>query len=285
MEEKFFTVSPMSQGISLFPGETYSGSIKVANPADAKNDFSYTVSVAPYGVSGEDYAANLTDISAYSEIVKWVKIESPNGTLRPNTATDINFTIEVPEDVPAGGQYFAITVNQNPDAIEGSGAQIQNILQIASIVYADVAGETVHDGSILQNNVPNFVFSTPITIGTMLENKGNIHSAAMIDIEVTDAFTGRVIFPSEGTLGSFTEIVMPETTRYATREISNLPALGIVRISQTVNYEGQTSTNVQNVIICPIWFMALVFTCIAAISTFIISRIIRHHKRKIAKEI
>ena len=99
-------------------------------------------------------------------------------------------------------------------------------------------------------------------------------------LKVTDFFTGNVIFPTGEETGEFSEIVMPETTYLATRNISNLPALGVVKVSQTVYYRGESSTTEKEVIICPIWFMLLVAATIAAIIAFIVSRVRKHRKKK-----
>ena len=63
-----FIVSPMSQDIFLKPGETYEGSITVANPADATENFYFKVSIYPYSVSGENYAQDFLTQSNWSRI-------------------------------------------------------------------------------------------------------------------------------------------------------------------------------------------------------------------------
>ena len=67
--ESGFTVTPMGQDFQLVPGETYEGSITVANPSSAKEDFNYKVEVTPYSVVGAEYAADLATVSNYSTIV------------------------------------------------------------------------------------------------------------------------------------------------------------------------------------------------------------------------
>ncbi len=78
---------------------------------------------------------------------------------------------------------------------------------------------------------------------------------------------------------------MPETTRQVEREVSNLPALGVVKVRQTIYYQGQEPSVVEkNVIICPIWFLILLILTIAAIITTIVLIIKKHRKRKNAKK-
>ena len=276
-----FTVTPMNQEISLAPGEIYEGSITVINPSYAKEDFSYKVEVTPYGVSGEEYTADLLSESDRTAISKWITIAEPTGEIKPNESKKINYTITVPENVPAGGQYATIAVSSNKDATDSNGVSVQNVFEIASIIYAKVAGETVHDGEIKENNVPSFVLSKPVIISALMTNNGNVHETATFTITVSDFFTGNVILPSEENTGIYSEIVMPETTRYTEREVSNLPDLGVVKVTQTINYNGQTSTVEKNIIICPIWFLVLICLTLAAIITTIVVLIRKHHHKKV----
>ena len=276
---KTFTVLPMGQNISLTPGTTYEGEISIAIPSDATESFSYEVTVAPYSVVDDEYTADLISTGAYTQIVDWITIDEPTGTIAPNGTKKIYFSINVPEDAPVGGQYASLLVGQNPDTLENQGISIQNLMQIASVIYANVEGEIVTGGEILENTMPGFSFVNSISTEAILKNDGNSHSIASFNIKVTNFFTGEVIFPKDNEEGIFTEVIMPETTRTISREIDNLPVLGLVNVSQKITFEGETVENVTNVLICPIWFLALVFLSICSIIWFILSRIKARKKR------
>ena len=276
-----FTLMPMSQKISLKPGEVYEGSVKVINPSYATEDFEYKAEVTPYGVVGQEYTADLLSESDRTQISKWVKIQNPTGSIKPNESEEIKFTITVPENVPAGGQYATIAISSNKKASDADGVSVQNVFEMASIIYADIAGETVHDGKVLENNVPGFVLTNPVKISALLNNNGNVHETATFTIQVSDVFTGRVILPTDENSGIYSEYIMPETTRFTEREVSDLPALGIVKINQTINYNGQVSTVEKNVFICPIWFLILMILTVAAIITAIVMLIRKHRRNKI----
>ena len=70
--ENAFTLLPMSQNFSLEPGGTYTGSITIVNPVNSTSDFAYSVSVSPYNVIGEDYQADISNVSTFSEITNWI---------------------------------------------------------------------------------------------------------------------------------------------------------------------------------------------------------------------
>ena len=278
--ENAFTILPMSQNFTLVPGETYTGSITVVNPVNSTSDFAYSVSVSPYNVIGEDYQADISNVSAYSKIADWITIDNPTGSIKPNESQEINFTINVPADAAAGGQYAAIMVSSDPSKQESEGVSINNVFALGSIIYADVEGEVTHEGSILQNNIPEFSTVTPVAISALLDNHGNVHENAIFALNVTNALTGEKIFPTdEDQNNHFSEIVMPETTRYITRNIDDLPALGIVKVEQTIYYNNEVSTVSKNIVLCPIWFFFLVALVIFSIIGFIVASV-RHHRRK-----
>ncbi|MBR3329175.1 hypothetical protein IKG29_01425 [Candidatus Saccharibacteria bacterium] len=280
MGNNSFTVLPMSQQISLTPGETYTGKITVVNPADAEGNFKYKISIFPYAVVGENYEADLATENNRSMITKWIKITEPVGEIAPNESKEIEFTVSVPDNAPAGGQYAAITVASNDEAENVEGVAVQNVFEIASIVYATVAGETKHSGSIIENNVPGFSAVTPVTLSALIENNGNIHENSTFVIKVSNFFTGEVILPTEDDEGIYNEVIMPESTRRIERNVSNLPAIGVIKISQTIYYNNEFSTVEKDVIICPIWFMALVLLTLASIVTTIVMMIKKHKKNK-----
>lgn len=280
---KLFTVTPMSQRFELDPGQTYEGVVTVINPSSAKEEFNYEAHVAPYGVVGEGYDVDMLTESSYNKIKDWITIENPKGVLRPNEAHEIHYKIQVPESVPAGGQYAAIVVSQDEEMeeVKDNSVAVKDVLELASLIYGEMNGETIHKGEILENNVPGFVTGAPITLEALIRNDGNIHENAQIKIRVIDACTGRKLVGDDGKTGDYSEIVMPETTRNIAREIKNeLPALGIVHVEQKITYNGKVSEVARDVIICPVWFLVLIGVVIGAITTFIVRVVHKNRKRK-----
>ena len=73
---------------------------------------------------------------------------------------------------------------------------------------------------------------------------------------------------------------MPESTYHSQREINNLPAVGVVKVTQTIRFNGVPSTAESTIIICPIWFMALILLTISAIVATIVAIVKKNRKRK-----
>lgn len=282
--DNVFTLTPMNQDIELVPGQTYTGYITISNPADATSDFHYQVSVDPFSVIGEDYTIDLATQHNRSMITEWITVPEPTGTLKPNESQQVEFTIEVPENAPAGGQYAALAVSSNPAAAEDGSLAVQNVLEIASVIYAKVAGETVHEGQILENKIPGFVANPPAKLTAVLQNTGNVHDYAYYTITVSDFFTGQVILPTAEADGHYAEAIMPDSTFLSQREISNLPAVGVVKVTQTIRFNGEVSTVEGNIIICPVWFMLLILLTFAALVTTIVLMVKKHRRHKASRK-
>lgn len=275
-----FMVTPMNQMISLKPGETYTGFIKVANSGESSDDFAYKVSVAPYSVLGEEYDADLATMSNHSMIVDWISLDKNSGILNPNETSEVYFTITVPSDAPAGGQYASLLVTDDTSSLVGRGSMVNSVFEIASLIYADVAGETVEKGEVLENNIPGWVTSAPIMVNGLLSNNGNVHEIAITTIEARNIITGEKILPTEQNMGRYTEVVMPETTRRTNYNITNLPLIGIVEVKQSIYYNGASSVEIKNVIICPIWFIILAVILICSIIGATVMLIRKRRKTK-----
>lgn len=270
-----FLVTPMSQNIHLKAGEVYHGKITVANPASSTENFNYVVDIAPYSVIGKNYDADLATVSNRSMIKDWTIISEPTGTLEPNESREINFTITVPENAPAGGQYMAIMVSGVPS----NNMVVSSVPEIASLIYAKVAGETVREGEILENNIPGFVTSTPVSITSLFSNTGNVHQVATIDLRIKNVLTGEEIISTTTDGSSYNELIMPETQRLVTYDVADLPIVGVVEVSQSIKYSGNLSVETKNVVICPLWFMTLTFLAVVGAIWGII-RLVKRHRQK-----
>lgn len=280
--ESIFTITPMTQKLLLEPGEVREGTLLVVNPADAKASFAYKVGVTPYNVVGNDYAADLATKTERSRLVDWITIDEPLGAVAPNQSKEIHYTIRVPKDAPAGGQYAAITVGSDErDTSSAEGMTIKNVYEMASVLYAQVSGEIIRSGEVLENDIPGFVTALPIITRAKIKNDGNIHETAQVKVTVKNFLNGSQLYPNETQEENTEEMLMPETERAITREVSDLSPVGLYEVTQTIEYLGKTSSSSSLVIACPIWFMAMIAVTLGVIIFGIVMLIRRHRKNKI----
>ena len=278
------TVTPQHQSIMLTPGETYHGSIKVSSQSASTRATGYEISVGPFSdAKGEnsldDYGEiNYIDKSNYNMIVDWIEIENPTGSVEPNESVTIPFTIKVPKDVPAGGQYASIIVKDStPPVQQDDGVAVDSVMQILSILYTEVAGETRDEGEIITNSMPSFLLNGPLTMESMVHNKGNVHTLAEYTMQVWPLFSSEEICTNEEKPD--TSLVMPETERYHT-QTCDLPSVGIFRAKQVVKIFGENSVVERTIIICPLWLLFLIVFALIAFVIWMIMKIRGSKKRR-----
>ena len=257
-----FNVSPMSQTLELQPGETYEGSITVSLPADNTGEFAYQVSVVPYNVEGKDYMVDTSAITNFSQMANWIAIDQPTGVLQPSERREIKFAINVPLDASGNSQAAALIVSPDAGQNRADGVGVDNVFSIASVVYAKVAGETTHSGEILQNEIPAFTSFLPVYATVEVENTGNVYENANIVLDITNSLTGEPLLSSE------------------TRQIDNLPVVGLVHVEQKVTYNGDTSITSHELVILPIWFILLVILIVAGVAGGVFALVRQRKKRK-----
>lgn len=272
-----FTILPMGRDVSLKAGEQVTGSITVLNQQGSKDPFTYKVTVVPYGVVGEEYDADLVTSTEQTQLAKWITIENPTGTIAPNESVEVNYTINVPENAPGGGQYAAIIVGSDNNS--ESSSLVEYVYEMASIVYGKVAGKTVHDGAITSHSVPAFSTVPEVAITAQIENNGNVHEYAKVDLTVTNFFSGEEIASTEEAETKIAEVIMPYTRRQLINNLENLPSLGVITVKESISYLGENSTIEQHVIICPLWFLLLASCAIISIIAAIVVRIRKSHRK------
>lgn len=270
-------VSPPTNKLVLLPGETYEGYITVTGANQNTRDVDYIVSVKPYGLNTDadgraDYQSpNFEKRTNYNSIVDWITIKNNTGTVSPNATNKVYYSIDVPEDVATGGQYATLMVSQdNSKAEEDGDVRIQNIFQVASIIYAEITGETRNTGEIVDNNVPAFLFDgSKFEATSYVKNTGNVHTEAEYTLQVWPLFSGEEICTNEE--DPTKSLVFPDTEKYHAESCS-LPAVGIFNVKQTVKIFDQVSTVERMVIVCPVWLLFIVIFAILLAIFYVVAK-------------
>lgn len=271
------TISPPRQDIVLVPGEVYEGTLLVSNSANASKDLKYSATIGSFGLDKDengntDYNSTDVDtITEYNQIMEWMKLDKDHGSVAPNSTDTITFTITVPEDAPAGGQYATIIVQD--DTEKDSGAEgnivIENVVRFAASIIANVAGETRNEGAILENNIPAFMFNNKLAATSTVQNTGNVHTKASYVLQVWPLIGDEEICTNEEKPTEHT--VMPGTERINAEEC-NLPMIGIFRVKQTVKIFGETSVAERMVVVCPLWLLFIIIFAIVALVIWLVTK-------------
>lgn len=277
-----FTVSPLTESIVLEPGSSYSSSIKVSNPGTSQNDIQYEVEVQPFFVD-EEYNTIFEDVGNRSLMTNWITIDSSkNGVISPNETNEVIFTINVPSDAPAGGQYADIrVVSANVGNGEENGSAIGEKIAIGHLIFAEVAGDTVRQGEIITAEVPGFLLSGDVKGIATIKNTGNVHSAATYKLQVFPLFSNEELFTNEEDPDKKT--ILPDRTLYNETVWEKTSSIGIFNVIYTVEFEGVTTQVSKIVIKCPIWLMFIIlFVVFLLIFYFVVK--IKNRKKATKKQ-
>ena len=254
-----FQVSPMNQTISITPGERYYGTFKITNPATSVNPFYYKTSVGPFYVD-ESFNIKYENNGDYNQIVDWITIENPTGTIMPNETTILKFYIDVPEDAPAGGQYAVINVSSDNNAEATDGLNIQQEFVINHAIFAEVSGETKRSGTFDETKVPGFMFSGKIRGISTITNTGNVHADATYTLSVFPLFSKEELYTNEE--DPRIARILPEVSRTTTVAWEETPKIGVFHVVFNANFEGVDKTIDKYVIICPIWLLIVILAIV-----------------------
>ncbi|MBR3257262.1 hypothetical protein IKG02_03180 [Candidatus Saccharibacteria bacterium] len=258
------SISPGVKRLELDPGAKYDGNVTIHNPTS--QTLNLHMSAAPYSVDDISYAPVYSVKNAYTQISNWISFEEEDLTIEPSNYLVVNYTINVPEDAPGGGQYAVIFADvqkpDNPDSVQVSATA-------GMVVIAKVSGETRLTGEITNLSIPKFLFAPPVNASATFENTGNVDSDAKMSIKIENYFSGEVIY--NGTSDPQEKTVLPGTTRELSISWSNVPRLGVLKVTLNTEFLDEAKVSPRIVIICPIWFIAIICLIILAIIARIIS--------------
>lgn len=267
-------ISPAIMQIELKPGMTKTETFRVQNTGSKA--FKFAVEVSPYNVTGDDYEPNYTAGERYNDIVDWVTFSQDTGEIEPGKMVEITATIKVPQDVPAGGQYAMIAasiVNDKVDGeTEGDNSSVSMVQRVGILLYSSVeGGETRKEATVVENKLPSFIFTPPITATSLVKNIGNVHVEATYTLQVYPFFGGEEVYTNEENPVKLT--ILPETQRFNSISWDGAPALGIFRVKQTVKVLDQVVTEEKVVFLCPVWFLFIIILIIFCVIFWIVSRV------------
>ena len=274
----YLLVSPASQTLGVLdPGKTYSGEFTVRNIGNEQ--FDYTVSAGPYTVSDEEYNYNDKTENKYTMISKWFEFSKVKGTLAPQEADKIQYTVTIPKDAPGGAQNAAIIVATD-NAVE-EGKPVSATAQAVMIVYSRVTGETNRCGKILEATIPTLLFKPPITASGRVENCGNVDLNVKYTMSVYPLFSDEEIYSNEEK--PLLLATLPETRRYNVLEWEQTPSFGIYKVKLAIEYGDETKNIEKLVLVCPLWLIILIIVFIGAVVFWLVSRV--KGRKKAKKEI
>lgn len=264
-------ISPTMKRLALEPGEKQAGEMTVQNAGEI--EFSFKVYAAPYTVVGDNYEPNFSTDTNYTQISRWISFEGEKYTLAPGKEQIIKYAVNVPKDVPAGGQYatiFAETIND-----DNSSGGIKTVSRVGMIIYANIAGETRTGAEIIKFDLPKFysAFNVPdVTAIARVKNTGNTDFEATYHFKV-EPLIGDIVYDDEQV-----QVVLPDTERQAELKWADTPLLGIFKVSFSV-VAGDASQEISTtVLVLPPWLIIIVLLLLTLLIVWIIIKLKRREQ-------
>ncbi len=184
------TVSPPQFDFDLNPGDSAVGIISVRNEGNGAETF-YPVKMN-FGADPEEagtpqfYPADEDRMG--QGLAKWIEVSPDPIVLGPGERTDVQFTINVPEqNAEPGGHYGAIMISSSPPDPESGTVGVAS--QLATIILVRISGDIKEIGSIQEFSFkdPQVWYNyLPIDFVLRFENAGNVHLRPTGNLLITD---------------------------------------------------------------------------------------------------
>ncbi len=259
------SLSPTKSRLVLEPGVSASEKFTVLNIGES--EFTFRVYVSPYQVTNEQYDATFSQETARTQITRWVSVPDEEYTLQPGEKKEIEYTVNVPTDVPAGGQYAVIFAETTDD--EGAGGSIIAKKRVGMLTFGSVAGETRESGAVASRTLKGWQHEVPLSSEWRIENTGNTDFAATTTLTVKNIF-GRKLYESPKVEGA----VLPETTRAITMSWDN-SRWGLYHATTTAEFLGSSHEESRLVLVMP----PLVLIGLAAVVLLVVAGTIIYAKK------
>ena len=268
-----FTMSPMTEKLTLKPGDSYSGSFWIMNPEQNTVPVSYSLNVQSF-YRDDVGKAIFEDIEGRGQLAKWITLESPDSnTLVPSSSDEIKYTIKVPYNVPAGGQYAAITATSlSSDADAPNSAALKESIAMAYTIFVEVEGQTIRSSEITNLNGPALLLDGDITVSSVVANTGNVHGTATYILEVYPLFSDEPIYSNVEEPEK--KLILPDRKLAHETTYENTPPFGIFNITYTVKFDGGAEKELKKLVIkIPVWLIFIILILLISLVIFIIHKL------------
>ncbi|MCR4314058.1 MAG: hypothetical protein NUV84_02325 [Candidatus Uhrbacteria bacterium] len=180
-------ISPSIVELTSSPGETVESSFTILNTGVSEQ--TYFIDLLAFEPSEEDGTPVFTsgEISENS-FLSWMKFPIREVSVPELSKVDVPFSIVVPDDIPAGSYYGAMTVSTAPtEIVAANGAIIE--AKTAILVFLTVRGETTEKLELLDFMIEQTDSTLPFGIlRYRVQNQGNVHLIPEGEVKLTGLF-------------------------------------------------------------------------------------------------
>ena len=169
------TITPALTDLSVDMGERTEFTVTLLNDEQETTTILLESADARFTLEGIPLFLDIGNIPPDS-LTWWLSYEPGPYKLEPGEEKEIPITISIPERATPGGHYGAILVSRGATAEEEKPVTIKLQSKVASLLFANVAGEVDRSFSIADFSSKEKIYrSFPVSFEVQLSNDGNTH--------------------------------------------------------------------------------------------------------------
>ncbi len=280
-------ISPVAKRFQLDPKAELTDKVNVDNIGSKK--FKFRVYATPYTIANEAYEVNFEKETNRTQISRWISFNQNTSAkkdsekvwknevtfeLEPNGRQEIEYKINVPKDIPAGGQYATIFAESIPeDSISATG--VRTVSRVGMILYGTTSGETVEKAELKNFTMKSILNSGKISAEVDIANSGNTDFSAKIAMKIDKIIGGTV-----AEIDAPYQIIPDSPDRHAVLEWEDTPMFGIFKVKTTITALDQKIEEEKIVLVLPIFIIIIMLVLLTIIIAWLIILIRKRHAQK-----
>jgi hypothetical protein len=265
-------IDPAKQEIDIDAGKVSEGSFKVISTWSAP--LKVRVYAEPLPLS-ENGAPDKEAETMRTQIARWVAFDTDELTIPAGGQVEVPYRVSVPEDIPDGGQYAVLFVEE----AEPRGEGVNVISRVGMLLYAHPLGRTRESGEVLSADLGGFWrLHGPVTTSAETLNSGNVDAEFTAELSVRDRLSGRALYRSDAA----PVVLLPGARGELTASWETVPVFGLFRITQTIKGPGLESAGSRTIIVAPLWAL---IAALALIAFIVVQAIYLSHLKRVKRAI
>lgn len=264
-KEHTILLSPTDATFDVEAGKSYTGSFGIYNTGQV--DFDFKVYTEPFSLK-DGCTQDFITKSDQTQLASWIKLEQTNYSLKAGQKVVIKYRIDVPNNIPAGGQYAVIFSETGT----GQSGMISGTKRLGYKIYVHTNGETTLRGLADDFKIDNFKFDNKLVATATVKNNGNTDFVANGVMEVKNLF-GQTVYAEELPLR-----VLPNGNCALKTTWTKAPIFGLFKTTLTVKLLDQVYTkDAWTVVVSPVVIGVLVLVILVIIMWSHYGRTKRHY--------
>lgn len=273
--EHGLTLAPLRTELSIKPGTSLEGTLRIANRTKAA--MKVIPSAQTFKVINEQYDYTFIDSqNEGGEPARWIRFDQDSLTLRSGEEKSLKYQVAVPLKAEPGGRYISLFVSADT---KNTASVVPSQQRVASLLYVTVEGTVTRTGSFLGLESP-WLTSKDVAWSARIQNSGTTHFRSRYQI-TTKSFTGDVLSKQNEDA-----LILPGTVRLVSDNVK-ISWPGIYKLEYLIGLGDSPAHSEQRWVIYSPPYATAIGVGTAGITVLLISHALhrRHKRRKLSQSV